>query len=53
MRNIWIIPVLVSILILGLFPLNDAFAVDPPTFERMWGIGVDDGTSVFQVCTSN
>jgi hypothetical protein len=27
-------------------------ADSPPNFERMWGWGVDDGTVVFQTCTS-
>jgi len=52
MERIWVIPVLASILILGTFPLNDAFAVDPPPFEIMLGFGVDDGSAVFQTCTS-
>jgi len=40
----WIIPILASILILGLFSLNDAFAVDPPSFVLEWGdLGALDG----------
>jgi len=48
----WSVPVLVSILIVGLFSLNDAFAEDPPPFEIRWGFAVDDGSPVFQICTS-
>jgi len=47
------IPVIASILVLGSFTLNDAFAIEPPPFERMWGFGVDDGTNAFQICTKD
>jgi len=52
MMGNWPVPVIFSILVLGSFPLNDAFALDPPPFDSMWGKGVDDGTTVFQICTS-
>jgi len=37
LKRIWAIPVIASILILGLFSLNDAFAVDPPSLVLKWG----------------
>jgi len=43
LKHTWAVPIIVSILALGLFPL-DAFAVDPPFFSLKWGSdGSGDG----------
>jgi len=37
MKGHWVVPLIFSILVLGSFPLNDAFALDPPPFDLEWG----------------
>jgi len=37
MQSYWAVSVIFSILVLGSFPLNDAFALDPPPFDLEWG----------------
>jgi len=44
LREIALVVVIFSILVLGLFQINDAFAIDPPPFVLEWGsFGTGDG----------